>query len=205
MLLQMSVRRRSKNKQAITRLASPGSGSGEGRAHATCAWMVRKKSGPILVGTRLPFADLFCVTAWTLPHRRPLRPRRHGSSSSSSVGRDSASLSVRRCWSSPSSSYPVIPVSLETYGFLSLTTSFIPSRIWLGLILLLQYFILNRLISMFTYVRFLYALFFMVIFYLRINLKLKLLFIQSIQKPYYRNFSFMVEFVDALRPEKFSG
>ncbi|XP_025823852.1 uncharacterized protein LOC112899560 isoform X1 [Panicum hallii] len=77
--------------------------------------------------------------------------------------------------------------------------------IWLGLILLLQYFILNRLISVFTYVRFLYALFIMVMFYLRINLKLKLLFIPSIQKPYYRNFSFMAGFVDALRPEKFSG
>jgi hypothetical protein len=64
--------------------------------------------------------------------------------------------------------YPVIPVSLEMYGFLSL-----------GLILLLQYFILNRLISIFTYVRFLYALFIMVIFYLQINLKLKLLFIPS--------------------------
>jgi hypothetical protein len=75
--------------------------------------------------------------------------------------------------------YPVIPVSLETYGFLSLTIFFIPSKIWLGLILLLQYFILNRLISMFIYVRFLYALFVVVMFYLRINLKLKLLFILS--------------------------
>jgi hypothetical protein len=96
--------------------------------------------------------------------------------------------------------YLVIPVSLETYGFLSLITSFIPSMIWLGLILLLQYFILNRLISMFLYVHFLYALFVMVIFYLRINLKLKLLFIPSIQPPYYRNFSFIAGFVDALRP-----
>jgi apolipoprotein N-acyltransferase len=85
--------------------------------------------------------------------------------------------------------YPVIPVSLETYGFLSLTIFFITSMIWLGLILLLQYFILNRLISIFTYVRFLYALFFMVIFYLRINLKLKLLFIPSHQrKAFFRNF-----------------
>jgi hypothetical protein len=33
--------------------------------------------------------------------------------------------------------YPVIPVSLETYGFLVLTMSFIPSMIWLGLMLLL--------------------------------------------------------------------
>jgi hypothetical protein len=49
--------------------------------------------------------------------------------------------------------------------------------IWLGLILLLQYFILNHLISMFTYIRFLYAIFVIVMIYLRINLKLKLLFI----------------------------
>jgi hypothetical protein len=41
--------------------------------------------------------------------------------------------------------------------------------------------------------------------YLRITLKLKLLLIPTFQKPYYRNFSFMAEFVDALRPEKFSG
>jgi hypothetical protein len=89
--------------------------------------------------------------------------------------------------------YPVIPVSLETYGFLSLTMSFISSMIWLGLILLLQYFILNHLISMFTYVHFLYAIFIMVMIYFRINLKLKLLFIPSIQKSYYRNFSFMAD------------
>jgi hypothetical protein len=99
--------------------------------------------------------------------------------------------------------YPVIPVSLETYGFLSLTISFKPSMIWLELILLLQYFILNHLFSMFTYVRFLYAIFVMVMIYIRINLKMNLLFIPSIQKLYYRNFSFMAGFVDALRPEKF--
>jgi hypothetical protein len=34
----------------------------------------------------------------------------------------------------------VIPVRQETYGFLSLTMPLIPSMIWLGLILLLQYF-----------------------------------------------------------------
>jgi hypothetical protein len=79
--------------------------------------------------------------------------------------------------------YPVIPVSLETYGFLSLTMFFIPSMIWLGFILLLQCFILNHLISIFTYVRFLYAIFVMVMNYLRINLKLKLLFFLSPQKP----------------------
>jgi hypothetical protein len=72
--------------------------------------------------------------------------------------------------------YPVIPVSLETYGFLSLTISFIPSMIWLGLMFVLQYFILNHLISMFTYVYFMYAIFVMVIIYFWINLKLKLLF-----------------------------
>jgi hypothetical protein len=64
--------------------------------------------------------------------------------------------------------YPVILVSLEMYGFLSLTISFIPSMIWLGLILLLQYFILNNLISMFTYIHFLYAIFVMIIIYLRL-------------------------------------
>jgi hypothetical protein len=79
--------------------------------------------------------------------------------------------------------YLLIPVSLETYGFLSLTISFIPSMIWLGLILLLQCFILNYLISMFTYIYFLYVIFFMVIIYLQINLKLKLLFSQSIYSP----------------------
>jgi hypothetical protein len=75
--------------------------------------------------------------------------------------------------------YPVIPISLQTYGFLSLTISFIPSMIWLNLILLLQYFILNHLFSMFTYVHFLYAIFIMVMIYIRINLKLNLLFIPS--------------------------
>jgi hypothetical protein len=54
--------------------------------------------------------------------------------------------------------------------------SFIPSMIWLGLILLLQCFILNHLISIFTYVPFLYAIFIIIIIYFRINLKLKLLF-----------------------------
>jgi hypothetical protein len=57
--------------------------------------------------------------------------------------------------------------------------SFIPNMIWLGLILLLQYFILNYLISMFRYVHFLYTIFVMVMIYLRINSKLKLLFIAS--------------------------
>jgi hypothetical protein len=91
----------------------------------------------------------------------------------------------------------VIPIGQETYGFLSLTMPFIPSMIWLGLILLLQYFILNYIMSMFRSIRFLYAIFIMVMIYLRISLKLKLLFIPSIQKPYYRNFSFMAGFVDA--------
>jgi hypothetical protein len=54
--------------------------------------------------------------------------------------------------------------------------SFIPSMIWLALILLLQYFILNHMMSMFRYVPFLYAIFVMVMIYLQINLKLKLLF-----------------------------
>jgi hypothetical protein len=76
--------------------------------------------------------------------------------------------------------YPVIPVRLEMYGFLSLTISFIPSMIWLGLIFLLQYFILNYLTSIFTYVHFLYAIFVMVMIYFQINLKLKLLFFLSV-------------------------
>jgi hypothetical protein len=100
--------------------------------------------------------------------------------------------------------YPVIPVRQETYGFLFLTMSFIPSMIWLGLILLLQCFILNHMMSTFRYVRFLYAIFIMVIIYFQINLKLKLLFFPSIQKPYHRKFSFIAGFVDTLSPEKFS-
>jgi hypothetical protein len=99
----------------------------------------------------------------------------------------------------------VIPVGQERYGFLSLTVSFIPNMIWLELILLLQYFILNYIMSMFRSIHFLYAIFVIVIIYLRINLKLKLLFFPIIQKSYHRNFSFMAGFVDALRPEKFSG
>jgi hypothetical protein len=101
--------------------------------------------------------------------------------------------------------YPIILVRQETYGFLSLTMFFIPSMVWLELILLLKYYILNHLMSMFRYVRFLYVIFFMVMIYLQINLKLKLLFFPSIQKPYYKKFSFIAGFIDALRPEKFSG
>jgi hypothetical protein len=99
----------------------------------------------------------------------------------------------------------VIPVGQETYGFLSLTMPFIPSMIWLELILLLQYFILNYIMSMFRSIRFLYTIIVMVMIYFQIILKLKFLFIPSIQKPYYKNFNFMAGFVDALRPEKFSG
>jgi hypothetical protein len=73
----------------------------------------------------------------------------------------------------------VIPIGQEMYGFLSLTIPFIPSMIWLGLILLLQYFILNYIMSMFRFIRFLYVIFVMVMIYLRISLKLKLLFIPS--------------------------
>jgi hypothetical protein len=46
---------------------------------------------------RIRFLIALCATARTLPHRRPPRPHRHGSSSSSSVGHDSASSSTRRC------------------------------------------------------------------------------------------------------------
>jgi hypothetical protein len=61
--------------------------------------------------------------------------------------------------------YPDIPVRQETYNFLSLTMSSIPSIIWLGLILLLQCYILTHLMSMFRYVHFLYAIFVMVMIY----------------------------------------
>jgi hypothetical protein len=99
----------------------------------------------------------------------------------------------------------VIPITQDTYDSLSLTMLFIPSMIWLGLILLLQYFILNCVMSIFRFIRFLYTTFIMVMIYLWINLKLKFLIFPTIQKPYCRNFSFMAGFVDALRPEKFSG
>jgi hypothetical protein len=99
----------------------------------------------------------------------------------------------------------VIPVTQDTYDFLSLTMLFIPSMIWLGLILLLQYFILNYVMSIFRFIHFLYTTFIMVMIYLWINLKLKLLIFPTIQKSYCSNFSFMAGFVDALRPEKFSG
>jgi hypothetical protein len=56
---------------------------------------------------------------------------------------------------------------------------FISRMIWLGLILLLQYFILNYIMSMFRSIRFLYAISVMVIIYFRINLKQKFLFIPS--------------------------
>jgi hypothetical protein len=77
----------------------------------------------------------------------------------------------------------VIPVTQKTYGFLSLTMLFIPSMIWLGLILLLQYFIFNYIMSMFRSIHFLYAIIVMVMIYLRINLKLKLLFIPTQSSP----------------------
>jgi hypothetical protein len=46
---------------------------------------------------RIKFLEAFCATARTIPHRCTLRPCHHGSSSFSSVGRDSASSSTRRC------------------------------------------------------------------------------------------------------------
>jgi hypothetical protein len=73
----------------------------------------------------------------------------------------------------------VIPVTQETYGFLSLNIPFIPIMIWLGLILLLQYFILNYIMSMFRSIRFLYAIIVIVMIYLRITLKPKLSFIPT--------------------------
>jgi hypothetical protein len=41
--------------------------------------------------------------------------------------------------------------------------------------------------------------------YSLIKIKLKVLIYLSIQKPYCRHFSFMPEFVDALRPMPFTG
>jgi hypothetical protein len=38
-----------------------------------------------------------------------------------------------------------------------------------------------------------------------IKIKLKVLIFPTIQKPYYRHFSFMAEFIDALRPTPFIG
>jgi hypothetical protein len=38
-----------------------------------------------------------------------------------------------------------------------------------------------------------------------IKIKLKVLFFPTIQKPYYMHFSFMAEFIDALRPTPFIG
>jgi hypothetical protein len=54
--------------------------------------------------------------------------------------------------------------------------------IWLGLILLLQYFILNYVMSMFRSIRFLYAIIVMVMIYLQINLKLKLILFQHVRR-----------------------
>jgi hypothetical protein len=74
----------------------------------------------------------------------------------------------------------VVPVRQVTYGFLSLTIPFIPSMIWLELILLLQYSILNYIMSMFRSIRFLYTIFIMVMIYFQIILKLKFLFIPTV-------------------------
>jgi hypothetical protein len=61
-----------------------------------------------------------------------------------------------------------------------LTMPFIPSMILLELILLLQYFILNYIMSMFRSIRFLYTIIVMVMIYFQIILKLKFLFIPSV-------------------------
>jgi hypothetical protein len=45
----------------------------------------------------------------------------------------------------------------------------------------------------------------MFMIYSWIKIKLKVLILLSIQKPYCRHFSFMVGFVDALRPTPFTG
>jgi hypothetical protein len=71
MLLQVWVRGRRKNTRELARLASPGAaraglglGLGLGFGRRAHARDVRvngpPKSGPILTGMQLPFADLFC-------------------------------------------------------------------------------------------------------------------------------------------------
>jgi hypothetical protein len=50
-----------------------------------------------------------------------------------------------------------------------------------------------------------YNLFFMFIIYFQIKIKLKVLIFSTIQKPYFRHFSFMTGFVGALRSGPFTG
>jgi hypothetical protein len=45
----------------------------------------------------------------------------------------------------------------------------------------------------------------MFMIYSSIKIKLKVLLFSTIQKPYYRHFSFMVRFIDALMPTRFTG
>jgi hypothetical protein len=49
-----------------------------------------------------------------------------------------------------------------------------------------------------------YNLLFMFIIYFWIKIKLKVIILTTIQKPYFSHFSFMARFVDALRPTTFS-
>jgi hypothetical protein len=60
MLLQVLVRGRRKNTRALARLAGPGTSFGRRARARDVRVNGPPKSGPILAGTWLPFADLFC-------------------------------------------------------------------------------------------------------------------------------------------------
>jgi hypothetical protein len=125
------------------------------------------KSGPILTGTQLPFADLFC---------RALRDCSNASTSPSST-----SSSLRLVFLLISGARLGVVKRAEVLIDVAWVPNyiFVPSMIRLELILLLQRYILDHFMSMFTYVRFPYVIFIVVMIYLWINLKLKLLFFPS--------------------------
>jgi hypothetical protein len=84
--------------------------------------------------------------------------------------------------------------------------------ICVGMILLdnlLQYLLFNAMIDLSrtcrTVASLIYYALVMFMIYPWIKIKLKMLFFPTIQKPYCRHFSFMAEFVDALRPTPFTG
>jgi hypothetical protein len=68
-----------------------------------------------------------------------------------------------------------------------------------------QVLFLIGMMHIFRYVHFLYTFFIVVMLYFWIKLKPIVLIFPTFQKPYSRNFDFMVGFVDALRPKKFSS
>jgi hypothetical protein len=75
----------------------------------------------------------------------------------------------------------------------------------LYMVLTVQVLFLIGMMHIFRYVRFLYTFFILIILYFQIKLKPIVLIFPAFQKPYSRNFDFMVGFVDALRPKKFSS